>query len=52
MEELEVAIEAVKKTGAIVKEYHRKVDASCKSDKSLTTMHAFCDFANVFLNCW
>jgi myo-inositol-1(or 4)-monophosphatase len=37
MEELEVAIEVVKKAGAIVKKYYGKVNASRKSDRSLTT---------------
>jgi myo-inositol-1(or 4)-monophosphatase len=37
MEELDVAIEAVKEAGAIVKRYYGKVDASYKADKSLTT---------------
>lgn len=37
MEELEVAIEAVKKAGEIVRKYYGKVNASRKSDRSLTT---------------
>ena len=37
MEELYVAIEAVNKAGAIVREYYGKVDAFHKSDRSLVT---------------
>jgi myo-inositol-1(or 4)-monophosphatase len=37
MEELEIAIEAVKKAGLIVKKYYGKVSASHKFDRSLTT---------------
>ena len=37
MEELEVAIEVVKKAGAVIKKYYGKVATSPKSDGSLTT---------------
>jgi myo-inositol-1(or 4)-monophosphatase len=37
MDELQIAIEAVKKAGSIVMKYYGRVNASCKYDKSLTT---------------
>jgi len=49
MEELEVAIEAVKKAGDILKKYYGQVAASRKSDRSLTT-NADMESENVIRN--